>query len=219
MRRTSSSVRDGAPLPAGTAAEVSKLAGVDAVTAVVPTEIYPLAAGLGDQSPWIAAGLSGTPTATTLDPDVVRGSLGDVHGDAVAVSRVFADGGDLRVGDTVPVRMADTTRATLRVAAIYDRAAGLGDVLLDPRVARRHAASPADTALFVAGGAAAGRSLSRYASGHPGVRPLNRGQYLAVAPGVERRRGMGRLAGRRPRHRVRRPRADQHGGDDHDRAP
>ena len=75
-------------------------------------------------------------------PTWSRGSLDDVHGDAVAVSRVFADGGDLRVGDTVPVRMADTTPATLRVAAIYDRAAGLGDVLLDPAVARRHAAAP-----------------------------------------------------------------------------
>jgi len=109
---------------------------------------------------------------------VVHGSLGDVGGDAVAVSRVFADGGHLRVGDNVPVRMADTTAATFRVAAIYDRAAGLGDVLLDPAVARRHSAVPADTALFVAGGAAAGRSLARYAADHPGVRPLNRRQYL-----------------------------------------
>ena len=169
---------DGAPLPAGTSAAIARLRGVDAVTAVVPTEIYPLTGGLGDQSPWAAAGLSGAPTVSTLDPGVVRGSLSDLHGDAVAVSRVFAEGGDLRVGDTLPVRMADTTHAMLRVAAIYDRAAGLGDVLLDPAVARRHAAVPADTALFVAGGAAAGRSLSRYAAEHPGVRSLNRGQYL-----------------------------------------
>jgi putative ABC transport system permease protein len=168
----------GARLPAGTAGDIEKLAGIDAVSAVAGTEIYPLAAGLADQSPWPAAGVSGAPTPTTIDPDVIRGSLGKVHGDAVAVSRVFADGGDLRVGDTVAVRMADTTRATLRVAAIYDRAAGLGDVLLDPAVARRHAAVPADTAVFVAGGTAARRSLSSYASEHPGVRPLNRSQYL-----------------------------------------
>jgi putative ABC transport system permease protein len=66
------------------------------------------------------------------------------------------------------------------VAAIYERAAGLGDVLLDGAVARRHAAVRADTTVFVAGGAEAGRSLSRYASDHPGVRPLNRDQYLAT---------------------------------------
>ena len=168
----------GAPLPAGTAAAVAKLRGVDAVTAMASTELYPLAAGLAEQGPWTAAGLSGTPTASTLDPGVVRGSLDDVRGDAVAVSRVFADGGDLRIGDTVPVRMADTTRATLRVAAIYDRAAGLGDIVLDPAVVRRHAAVPADAALFVAGGADAGRSLSRYASDRPGVQPLDRRGYL-----------------------------------------
>ncbi len=169
---------DGAPLPAGTAAAVGRLGGVDAVTAVLATEIYPLASGLGDMSPWTAAGLSGTATASTLDPDVVQGSLSDVRGDAVAVSRVFADAGDLRLGDTVPVRMADTAPATLRVAAIYDRAAGLGDIVLDAAVARRHAALPADTALFVAGGPAAERSLARYASDHPGLRPLSRRRYL-----------------------------------------
>ena len=35
----------GAPLPAGTAAAVAKLDGVEAVTALVPTEIYPLGGG------------------------------------------------------------------------------------------------------------------------------------------------------------------------------
>ena len=169
---------DGAPLPAGTAAAISRLPGVDGVTAVVPTEIHPVAGGLADQGPWPAAGLSATRSRATLAPDVVRGSLGDVRGDAVAVSRVFADGGDLRLGDTIDVRMADTTGATLRVAAIYDRAAGLGDVLLDPAVVRRHAVNAADTALFVAGGRTAGESLSRYAAGHPGVQPLDRDAYL-----------------------------------------
>src|SRR4051794_2242914 len=170
----------GAPLPPGAAAAVGRLGGVDAVTAIVSTQLYPLAPGLGDMSPWTAAGVSGTPTASTLDLDVVRGSLADVEGDSIAVSRVFADGGSLQVGDAVPVRMADATHARLRVAAIYDRAAGLGDVLLDVEVARRHAAVAADTALFVSGGPAAARSLSRYTSVHPGVESLTRGEYLAT---------------------------------------
>src|SRR3954454_6917033 len=140
---------NGAPLPGGTAAAVAKLGGVGAVSAVVPTEIYPVAGALVDQSPWPAAGVSSLTTAATLDPDVVRGSLADVRGDAIAVSRVFADGGDLKLGDAVAVRMADTAPATLRVVAIYDRAAGLGDVLLDHAVAARHAAVRADSALFV----------------------------------------------------------------------
>src|SRR4051812_18675008 len=169
---------NGAPLPAGTDAAVARLAGGRAVTAVVPTEIYPLAGGLADQSPWTAAGMSGLATAATLDPAVVRGSLADVRGNAVGVSRVFADGGNLKLGDTVAVRMADTAPVTLRVVAIYDRAAGLGDVLLDHAVAARHAAVRADSALFVSGGAAAERSLARYAGRHPGVQRLARAEYL-----------------------------------------
>src|SRR5215208_1023063 len=168
----------GAPLPAGTAAAIERLEGVDAVTAVVPTELYPLAGGLAGRAPWPAAGLSGAPTPRTLDLDVVHGSLADVRGDAVAVSRVLADGGGLEVGDALPARMADTAAATFRVAAIYDRAAGLGDVLLDPGVARRHAAVPADSALFVAGGERAAGSLPRFARSHPGVRSLRRTEYL-----------------------------------------
>ena len=168
----------GAPLPAASASEVAGLDGVTAVTAVASTEVHPVDAALGDQSPWPAAALSGARTGRTLDPDVVRGSLDEVRGDAVAVSRVFADAGDLRIGESFPVRMADTKPATLRVAAIYDRAAGLGDVLLDPAVARRHAADPADSALFVAGGTEAARSLAGYAAAHPGVEALSRGEYL-----------------------------------------
>ena len=44
-----------------------------------------------------------------------------------------------------------------------------------PGVTRR---SPLTRPLFVAGGAAAGRALSRYASEHPGVEPLSRSRYL-----------------------------------------
>jgi putative ABC transport system permease protein len=166
---------DGAPLPASAASAVAR---VHAVTGVVPTEVHPLAAGLDDQSPWVAAGIGGARATTTLDPHVMRGSMGDVRGDAVAVSRVFAAGADLRVGDTVPVHMADTAPATLRVAAIYERAAGLGDVILDSALARRHAAVPTDSTLFVDGGEAARRSLARYTAGHPGARVLSRDQYL-----------------------------------------
>src|SRR3954468_15575453 len=168
----------GAPLPAGSAAAVARLDGVRAVTGVLPTEVHPLAGGLSDQSPWVAAGLSGTGSAATLDPRVVRGSLGDVRGHAIAVSRVFAAGGGLQIGDALRARMSDTAPVTLRVAAIYDRAAGLGDVILDPAVARRHAAVPTDTAVFVAARARGGRSLSRYAADHPGVRAPDRRAYL-----------------------------------------
>ncbi len=111
--------RDGAPIPV-------ELPG----TAVAPTSIY-----AGDQSPWPAAGVR-TRGAATLDLGFTAGGLDRVRGDDVAVSRVFAGTLHLRVGQTFRAQMADTSHRTLRVAAIYERAAGLGDVIVsDPPAA------------------------------------------------------------------------------------
>ena len=50
--------RDGAPLPAGTAAQLARLPGVDAATSVLPTQVFLLGKGLtGWDAPWPAAGL------------------------------------------------------------------------------------------------------------------------------------------------------------------
>ncbi len=164
----------GVPLPAATAADVAGLDGVSAMTEIVPTEVYPLGAGLGDQAPWTAAGVGGERTTEALDLGFVHGSLAAVHDDVVAVSRVFADAGKLEPGERFEVRMADTEPATLRVAAVYDRAAGLGDVVMDGAVARRHATKTTGTAVFAAGGARAARSLERYAAERSGVVSLSR---------------------------------------------
>ena len=86
--------------------------------------------------------------------------------------------------------MADTTPRQLRVAAIYDRAAGLGDVLLDPGSRTTPRAGSADTALFVAGGAEADVALALRGR-HPGVRPLSRSEYLDTRPRSQCRRARG----------------------------
>ncbi len=53
--------RDGAPLPAGTAAQLARLPGVDAATGVRPTQVFLLGKGLtGWDAPWPAAGLGRT---------------------------------------------------------------------------------------------------------------------------------------------------------------
>ena len=156
--------RDGGPLAAGTAARVAALGGVRGVAEVVPTEVYGLDHGLGEESPWRAAGLAAA-GAPALDLGVVAGDLRDVRGDGIGVSRVVAHDGGLEVGDAVSVRLADTARRTLRVVAVYDRAAGLGDVVLDATVARRHTVDPSAATVFVAGGPAAGRSLAAFAEG------------------------------------------------------
>ena len=70
----------------------------------------------------------------------------------------------MKVGDVLPARLEDTTKASLRVAAIYDRAAGLGHVVMDRGLAQRHAAVPADAAVFVAGRRPAARIRARRCS-------------------------------------------------------
>jgi len=158
---------------------LARLPGVDASVGLLPTSVFLLDEGLGWDAPWPAAALAGE-TERALDLGVTQGSLRGVHGAGVAVSKVVATEGDLKVGDALHVRMADTRPATLRVAAIYERAAGLGDIVLDPAVARRHAGTRVDEVVFVAGGPLAGRSVSRYARAHPGVQPLTRTQYLST---------------------------------------
>ena len=165
--------RNGAPLPDGTAERVSRLGGVDGVAAARTTSIFPEKSVYSEDAPWPAAGLtaSGTPT---LDLRFTSGGLQAIHGDTVAVSHVFAETGDLKVGDTFAARLADTSRHTLRVGAIYTRAAGLGDVVL--------ADAPAPTAaIFVAGSRTA---LDRYARSRRGLEVLTRADYRTRVHGI-----------------------------------
>ena len=137
---------------------------------MVPTQVFLLGKGLtGWDAPWAAAGLGAS--ARTLDLGVRDGDIANVRGTSVAISDVVAAEGHLEVGDVMPARLEDTTKASLRVAAIYDRAAGLGHVVMDRGLARRHAAVPADAAVFVAG--------KRPAS-HPGTQVLTRAEYLGT---------------------------------------
>ena len=141
---------------------------------------------MADEGPWAAAGLR-TEGARTLDLDVVRGDLAQVRGDGIAVSRQFADWGDLDVGDGLDARMADTAPAAAahrrRLRAGRPASATSSSIM---RVALRHAAVRADTAVFVRG---AGRSLARYAEAHPGVSVMGRAQYLATVRAADQRQG------------------------------
>ena len=164
--------RDGAPLPAGTAAELAGL---------------PASARRGRCRPRCSSSTTGsgwdTPVAgrrhvdrragAALDPRVARRPARRSR-QRVAVSGVVAPRGPSERRRRDPVRMADT--ATPRRCAsppIYERAAGIGHVLLDPR---SPAATPArrDDGGVRRRGPAAGRSLAplrRRAPGRAGARP------------------------------------------------
>ena len=187
---------DGAPLAADAA---ERLHGVG----LYPTSVVLLDKGLGWDAPWAAAALDRGPG---LDLRVTSGDLDAVRGRAVAVSAVVAREGHVGVGDTLRVRLADTIAATLRIAAVYERAAGLGDVVFDPAFARRHAPGP-DAQRGVHQRRPAG---SRRA--HPLAVPRD-------AAREQQRRRVGRLARRRVVGALRRAGADQHRGDGDRRAP
>ncbi len=172
--------RDGAPIPLGTAGRLAGLPGVRGVTATMDTEVVLTESGRDDDGdPWEAVGLdvSGVPA---LDLGVTEGDLSAVRGHDIAISRIVAEQAGLHPADVVAAHLADGSAASLRVAAVYTRSAGLGDIVLDPRLARSHAADPADDALFVAGGPAAGTALAADAAGHPGLGVHDRGGYLAT---------------------------------------
>ena len=155
--------RDGAPVPASAAGEIEKLRGVDGVAAVRGTQLYP-DGKLGENAPWTAAAIGST-GAPTLDLGFTRGSLEGRHGrPRRRQPRVRREQASSTTGESFTAH-----GRTLRVAAIYERAAGLGDVVTETAI------EPVN-AVFVAGGRA---SLDRYASQRTGLEVLTRDEYRA----------------------------------------
>lgn len=176
----------GAGLAPDTVNAIRALPGVRGATGVLPTQVFLLDRGLannGDPRP--AAGLDGGPAGATpgLDLGVRSGSLAAVHGNVIALAYTVAAPAKLHVGDLLHASMFDLTRLTLRIGAIYNHGAGLGDIVMDPALAQAHAADKLDNAIYVTGGPSAARQLARYARLHPEVSVRPRTQFLADVHG------------------------------------
>jgi len=169
----------GAGLPAATARLAGQVPGVKAAAGILPTTVFLLDPGLDNfGSPWDAAGLDPAALPGTLDLAVEAGSLASLTGSTIAVSSTLARKADIRVGAILNARLADLTPARLRVGAIYQRALGLGDIVLPLPLAEAHAAVVLDSAVFVSGPPAALTGLARLARSAPGTAVLTREQYL-----------------------------------------
>ncbi|GLZ06843.1 ABC transporter permease [Actinomadura sp. NBRC 104412] len=168
-------VSDGAGVPAETARTVRAVPGVTAATAVKDTTVVMVVRELGEEElrSVPARGVSPEGLERTLDPKVVAGRLGDLRGDTVALSRNVAGGAE--VGAVRPMWLADGTPIRPRVAAIYERGAGVGDVLLHRDLVAAHATSPLDDQVLVAGGA----GVERVAAGYTGTRTIPAGRARA----------------------------------------
>ena len=156
--------RDGAPLPAGTA---ERLGG----DGHGPDPGVPARQGPDRLGRAVGGGRARRRHARALDLGVRRGDLRDVRGTTSRSATAVAAEGHVQVGDVLPARLEDTTEASLRVAAIYDRAAGLGHVVMDRALAHRHAAVPPTRRCSWPASAPAA---------HPGTQVLTRAEYLGT---------------------------------------
>ena len=188
--------RDGAPLPADTAKRIHAAG----VTTVATTEIYPDDAALRRERA-VAGGGRAPPAARPRSTSrCSRATRPRAPRSAACSPRRATSSSATRS----PRRWPTRRRRTFTVAAIYERAAGLGDVLVDdapapaPRGLRqRHPPAP-----------------TRHR--RPGPHPR---RVHTDAAHARQRVGLGRLADRRPRGPVHRPGPDQHRGDGHRRTP
>jgi putative ABC transport system permease protein len=171
--------RAGDGLPASTVRAAGKVPGVTAAVGILPTTVFLLDPGLDNfGSPWNAAGLDPGAVPGTLDFAVRAGSLASLTGTTIAVSSTLASNARVRVGTILSARLADLTRTTLRVGAIYQRSLGFGDILLPLPLAEAHAAVVLDSAVFVSAPPAASAALTQLARSVPNAAVLSRAQYL-----------------------------------------
>ncbi|MGH4034837.1 FtsX-like permease family protein [Actinomycetota bacterium Odt1-20B] len=133
----------GPGVPAAAARTLRTAEGVDAVTEVVRTTVR---VGL-DKFP--AQGVTPTGLSRTWDPDVTAGSLASFGKGGVAVSEVAADQLGLKPGATVRLTLGDGTPATVKVAAVYARGLGFGDMTLPHDLVARHVDNPLAATVLV----------------------------------------------------------------------
>jgi putative ABC transport system permease protein len=171
-------VSNGAGLPPRVERAAGRLPGATGAVGVIPLDIYVMNRDLVDNgTPKAAAGLDVPHAAGLLDLRVRDGSLAGVGGRRVAISTQFADENGLGVGDTLRVRLPDGAQVPVRVGATYRLAAALGDLVLPAALARRHASTPLDEAIFV-GGHPDREQLRQLASQVPTAEVVTRSEYL-----------------------------------------
>lgn len=165
-------VSAGPGLPRGVAEAVRRIPGVTAATPVKRTGVVMAVKELGEKNlrSLDARGV-GPDAAATLDPGVSSGRLGDLRGNAVALSRDVAGG--LDAGGTASLWLGDGTRVRARVVAIYDRGLGFGDVLLPRDLVSAHSSSPLDDHVLVRGDA----DLTAVTAAYAGARVITPGAF------------------------------------------
>ena len=156
-----------AGLPASAAAQARAVPGVEAVTPLRHTTV--LVRMLGDATPVEAQAIDPQDAARTIDPDVVEGSLSALNGENIAVSALQASSMRWDLGERVQLWLGDGTPLKARVAAIYERGLGFGDVMLSRSTVAGHTRTDLDDQLLIrTKPGTSDTGLARLAAAYPG---------------------------------------------------
>jgi putative ABC transport system permease protein len=140
--------RTGAGLPPDVAARARALPGVRQVTGSFATSVIVVTGG-NNVASFPARAVDASTLSGAIDLGVVSGWLGDLHGRSLAVSSDDAQQLGWKIGDRVNIQLGDGTPAALRVAAIFTRPLGFGEIVLPRALAAGHVTSALDDAVFV----------------------------------------------------------------------
>ena len=157
-----------AGLPDSAVTEAREIPGVQAATGVRHTTVIVKAL---DAAESVTAQAIDTEAAeATLDLRVTSGRLADLRAGSVAVSELQASNAGWKVGEQAEFWLGDGTPVKLRVAAVYQRGFGFGDVTLPREVAAGHTATglPDQILIRTEPGADPGAALNALAARHPG---------------------------------------------------
>jgi putative ABC transport system permease protein len=133
----------GPRLPGVTAEAVRALEGVETVTEVLRTTVR---IGLEKYG---AQGVTTAGLERTMDLGVSAGSLARMGAGTLAVSETAARSLGVKVSDRVRLTLGDGTPATLKVAAIYTRGLGFGDLTLPHSLVAAHVDDPLNQTALV----------------------------------------------------------------------
>ncbi|GAA2492980.1 hypothetical protein Ahu01nite_025930 [Winogradskya humida] len=151
-------------LPPAAAEQTAAIPGVRAVTAIRRTAVLVKVFDGAEQVE--AQAIDPRSASGTLDLGVREGSLQDLTSTSIAVSRMRAGTQNWKIGDEVGLWLGDGTPITVRVAAIYDRGLGFGDVTLNRETVAGHTRTGRDDQLLIS--TDDGSSLAPAAARYPG---------------------------------------------------
>jgi putative ABC transport system permease protein len=170
----------GPGLPAAALADARATPGVRSAIALTSTTLGPGPGAPDDTTPAqiLTGGQGGG-----LDAGVIAGSLGALHGDAIALGRHRAGAAHARIGDRLAIMLGDGTPARATVVAIYTRDLAFGDALLAPELAAGHQATPLLGTILIQAGqpAAAASRLQALAQRYPGLQVSDSASLVTAA--------------------------------------